>query len=376
MTSNTRLAAFGRYVIATVAALVLCSTWVQASDWVVSKASGQVWVASTRAQPVSLGAETVLQPGDTIRTGRNGRVLLARGEETILVAPNSVVALPDQVTSGLATTILQQAGSITIKAQKRDFNHFEVQTPYLAAVVKGTEFVVSIESSFASVGVMSGRVEVMDFKTGQVALVLAGQAARSSAPGENGLQLRGPGALSPVQQGQPGKATVQPMDVPKTGLGPPPNKPGLQVQALTVSAKLALALPDGVVRIAAPIGALKLDVREATGGLARSESARALSTATVWNSPAGPGLTVISSTSSANSSSATTSGGGGTTNLAASGNVGGNGGIGVGVNVGNNLAIGIGLGNGNGSGLGVGIENGTVGLNVGNVVGIAIGKKK
>ena len=147
MTSNMRFAALGRSAIAALAMLVFSSAWAQASEWVVSKASGQVWVASARAQPVSLGTEMALQPGDSIRTGRNGRVLLMRGEETILVAPNSVVALPDQATSGLATTILQQAGSIMVKAQKREFNHFEVQTPYLAAVVKGTEFVVTIDGN-------------------------------------------------------------------------------------------------------------------------------------------------------------------------------------------------------------------------------------
>ena len=45
-------------------------------------------------QQASLKTDDVLKPGDTIRTGRNGRVLLVRGEESILIAPNSVVGLP------------------------------------------------------------------------------------------------------------------------------------------------------------------------------------------------------------------------------------------------------------------------------------------
>jgi hypothetical protein len=347
MASYWRFGAFGRHVLVAVAMLVLSSTWARASEWVVSKASGQVWVASTRAQPVSLGTETALQPGDTIRTGGNGRVLLVRGEETILVAPNSVVALPDQTTSGLATTILQQAGSITIKAQKRDFNHFEVQTPYLAAVVKGTEFVVTIGSQFADVQVMSGRVDVTDFKTGQAALVQPGQAARSSAPGENGLHLRGSGTLNPVRQGQPGQAAVQPVDVPKTGLGSPPSKPGLQVHALTASAKQAFALPNGAVRIAAPIGSLKLDVHKATGGLARSEVGFAHSStkATLWNTST-PDTVINNSPSN-----------------------GGSYGLGLG------LANGVGPGNGNGLGLGLGNGNG-LGLGLNGGLGIGKGKGK
>src|SRR5215468_9820887 len=62
--------------------------------WSVSRASGDVWVATDGAQQVSLNQEGTLKPGDTIRTGRNGRVLLVRGEETILISPNSVVGLP------------------------------------------------------------------------------------------------------------------------------------------------------------------------------------------------------------------------------------------------------------------------------------------
>jgi hypothetical protein len=43
--------------------------------WVVSKSSGEVWVTTTGAAPASLTKEDALNPGDTIRTGRNGRVL-------------------------------------------------------------------------------------------------------------------------------------------------------------------------------------------------------------------------------------------------------------------------------------------------------------
>src|SRR5664280_2616253 len=157
--------------------------------WSVSKSSGDVWMTTTGAQQVSLGKEEVLKPGDTIRTGRNGRVLLVRGEETILVSPNSVVGLPTEKKEGLSTTIVQQAGSILLKVEKRDVRHFEVETPYLAAVVKGTEFRVSTDGSGAHVDVLQGSVEVADFRSGQYALVLPGQAAKVSAQGSEGLSL-------------------------------------------------------------------------------------------------------------------------------------------------------------------------------------------
>src|SRR6185369_1170550 len=43
-------------------------------DWTVHKSSGEVWLAGSGVQQASLKQEDVLKPGDTIRTGRTGRV--------------------------------------------------------------------------------------------------------------------------------------------------------------------------------------------------------------------------------------------------------------------------------------------------------------
>ncbi len=145
--------------------------------WSVGKASGEVWIATEGAQQVSLKQLEALKPGDTIRTGRNGRVLLVRGEETILISPNSVVGVPAEKKEGLSTTIVQQAGSILLEVEKRNVKHFEVETPYLAAVVKGTQFSVTVNAGSTKVGVLRGQVEVSDFRTGQTAQVRPGQVA-------------------------------------------------------------------------------------------------------------------------------------------------------------------------------------------------------
>src|SRR6266478_7178517 len=115
-------------------------------DWIVSKSSGEVWLTATGVQQASLKQEDVLKPGDTVRTGRSGRVLLKRGEESILISPNSVVGVPAEKKEGLSTTIVQRAGSILLEVEKRNVQHFEVETPYLAAVVKGTQFRVTIDA--------------------------------------------------------------------------------------------------------------------------------------------------------------------------------------------------------------------------------------
>src|SRR3977135_1685723 len=107
----TRSGGFGR-ILAMALALGAASI-AHAGDgeaWSVSKSSGEVWMTTTGARQVSLGREEILKPGDTIRTGRNGRVLLVRGEETILVAPNSVIGLPTEKKDGPSIPIVQQAG--------------------------------------------------------------------------------------------------------------------------------------------------------------------------------------------------------------------------------------------------------------------------
>ena len=210
--------------VLTVAFLLGTASNARAADdgaWSVSKSSGEVWRSTTGAQPVSLGREEVLKPGDSIRTGRTGRVLLVRGEETILISPNSVIGLPLEKKEGLATTIVQQAGSILLEVEKRNVRHFEVETPYLAAVVKGTQFRVTVNATATSVNVLKGQVQVADFKSGQIAQVMPGQSATAFAQGNSGISLSGSGTFSPIERGQPRAPTVDRVPVPKLGLTAP-----------------------------------------------------------------------------------------------------------------------------------------------------------
>jgi hypothetical protein len=176
--------------------------------WRVSKTSGDVSISTARPTPAALARGMVLHPGDKIHTGQNGRVLLERGKETILISANSIIGIPEEKKDGLPTTILQQAGSILLEVEKRGVNHFEVETPHLSAVVKGTRFHVTVNANDSRVGVFRGQVEVLDFKSGQYALIHPGQTARVSARGGAGLSVTGTGALSPIRQGTPRRSSV------------------------------------------------------------------------------------------------------------------------------------------------------------------------
>src|SRR5882757_5887223 len=208
---------------ATAAFAIAISSAALAGDgiWTVRKSSGDVWTTSQGVQKASLTHESALKPGDTIQTGRNGRVLLVRGEETILVSPNSVVGIPAAKAGDLSTSIKQQAGSILLEVEKRNVKHFEVETPYLAAVVKGTQFRVSVTATGTSVEVIRGQVEVADFKSGQIAQLLPGQMATAFAQGKSGLTLSGSGTFNPIEQGKPRTPSIERIMVPKTGLPAP-----------------------------------------------------------------------------------------------------------------------------------------------------------
>jgi hypothetical protein len=352
-------------LLAAACVLAMASNAFAADDgaWTVGKSSGEVWLTSSGAQPASLKQEELLKPGDTVRTGRNGRVLLRRGEETMLISPNSVVGMPAENKEGLSTTIVQQAGSILLEVEKRNVKHFEVETPYLAAVVKGTQFRVTINASSTSVDVIRGQVEVADFRSGQIAQVMPGQHATTFTQGKVGLSLSGSGTFNPIEQGKPRTPTVEPVNVRRAGLSAPINAASgtaTQRQAGTHTAK------PGVTRISSSMGEVRLNFHRVTHGLARDASSHAGSRNaankdTIWSASgsttssavAGQSSTGNAATSSANAAaSSSTSAVTGVTTTVAAVTGGGNNGNGANGN-GNGNANGNGNGaNGNGNAFG------------------------
>jgi hypothetical protein len=259
----------------------------QDNVWRVGKVSGEAWITGSGVQQASLGGAAELKPGDTIRTGRNGRVLLVRGAETMLVSANSQVVVPTTSGSG-RSTLIQQAGSVLLDVEKRNVQHFEVETPFLAAVVKGTQFRVTVTAAGARVDVTRGQVEVADFRSGQYALVQPGQAASVSGNGAPGLNLSGAGRLNAIQQGTPRTPSARPVAVPRGGLSQPA---GSSQQVRRVGGEegggRAVSASRGGVRIGSALGEVKVNVHAVTKGLSRGTgsdgaAASGRGQATVW----------------------------------------------------------------------------------------------
>ena len=188
----------------------LLSTTALAQDWVVNKVSGKAWlVMGEGAQPKPLTAGMTVPAGATVQTSENARAMLLHGKDAMVVGPKSAIAM--QAGRGAqTTTVLQRSGQITLEVETQHAPHFTVETPFMAAVVKGTKFDVRVSARDANVSVQQGRVQVADHATGQTADITPGQRAGVRL-GKAGLTLAGRGPMPAVQSGTPRPALVPPV---------------------------------------------------------------------------------------------------------------------------------------------------------------------
>lgn len=145
------------------AILILLASPAMAKDvsaWTVTQKSGDVQVLKRGLQPASVQIRTALSPGDIVATGANGRAVLTRGDDYVVVAPGSRLLLPHEEKKTGFTRLIQQVGTMLYKVRHTGVPHFAVETPMLAAVVKGTTFTVVVDKDRAAVQVTEGAVEV------------------------------------------------------------------------------------------------------------------------------------------------------------------------------------------------------------------------
>jgi hypothetical protein len=128
--------------------------------WIVAQKSGDVRVLRNGMQPASVNVRAALSPGDVIATGMTGRAMLTRGDDYVVVAPSSRLLLPKEEQQKGFTRLIQQVGTMLYKVRHTGVPHFAVETPMLAAVVKGTSFTVIVDDDRAAVQVTEGLVEV------------------------------------------------------------------------------------------------------------------------------------------------------------------------------------------------------------------------
>ena len=162
-----------------------------AEDWIVKRVSGIVYFVAPNVDAFRARKGMVFEKGYTLGTRSGARALIVRGSETITVGPNTTFALSGYRSNSTQTTLLHRKGRIEVDVNKRQRQHFVVETPFLAAVVKGTRFDVSVQRKKARVSVQRGLVEVEDFASGDRADLRAGQNASSAPEQKVGLSVGG-----------------------------------------------------------------------------------------------------------------------------------------------------------------------------------------
>ena len=250
--------------------VMLCSTsaLAQAGGWTITEASGRVVVRDAGGERV-VGRGAAVPAGATLATGPGARAVVVRGEDFVTVAANSRLRVPTAVQATGMLQLIEEWGNAVFKIKKQAKPHFAVQTPYMAAVVKGTTFSITVGAEGASLQVIEGAVEVATTDGGARDLVLPGAVATVTAADRYRLSVQG-------QQ-------KRDLDSPARGAAPSTVAPAPSVEpaALTIGFE-DMAAPEGSVDVIdAPIEARPVDLAALTGGLVSGKATAVLVAALV-----------------------------------------------------------------------------------------------
>ncbi|WP_193173755.1 FecR family protein, partial [Nisaea nitritireducens] len=236
----------------------------QNENWTILEISGNVEIDRNGSGLAPVSVDSRIGVGSVIRTRDRGRLVLVRGEESIIVGPHTEISIPEQDKSW-GTRILQSLGTALFKVKKQSSPHFEVVTPYLAAVVKGTSFTVNVRDGESLVHVVEGAVQVTDTASGAAVMVRPGQTARTTS--RSGLQLDSVPVDSGAGATQTDSAAVDESGTSDVALN---ETAGAGVEGVTSA--LAAEEPSNSV-LSAPVGLTTIDVSSATNGLVRNATA-------------------------------------------------------------------------------------------------------
>lgn len=165
-----------------------------AGDWVVTRLRGaveqlvdEVWVPLKRGDTVEYDRY--------VRTLTDGHAELKRNLEVLTLDVNTTIRIQQDADTGF-TTVLQDIGRLEVEAEAKRVKHFAVKTPYLAAVVKGTHFVVTADFDGATVAVDRGAVAVSSVASERSTTITVGQTA--TVKKKKDLSVGGLGPWPPV----------------------------------------------------------------------------------------------------------------------------------------------------------------------------------
>ena len=130
-------------------------------DIVFVSVKGDVRVtAGGRTQGAREGS--ILELPASLRTGHDGSADLRQGETTIAVGPDTQLDFPvAAVSGGPVDRVSQPIGNAYYKVGPQGARRLRVETPYLVAVIKGTQFNVAVTADSSTISLHEGRLEIL-----------------------------------------------------------------------------------------------------------------------------------------------------------------------------------------------------------------------
>ena len=122
---------------------------------------------------------TMMKDGDRVTAGSQGRTVATSGNDLLRLEPKTTITIEEPQS---ATIIELLDGTLHVKAGKReDGDTLSIETQYLVATVKGTEFVVATTDVGTAVSVTEGVVSVRSTRKSEAFDVMPGQTALVSS---------------------------------------------------------------------------------------------------------------------------------------------------------------------------------------------------
>ena len=171
-------------------------------DWMVMSMTGTVEFNDTAKHKLNAQKGTMLAAPFTIVTGEDGHAEVSQGEDELRVEPNSRVEVPQPFVAeaGVTTRIRQTLGSVLYHVQHRIKDSFEVDTPYLVSVVKGTTFNIRTTADDSTVALIEGKLWIHTPDLKSEVILKPGQAAIKSRLGSS-IIVKDQQSLSSLQKG-------------------------------------------------------------------------------------------------------------------------------------------------------------------------------
>jgi hypothetical protein len=161
-------------------------------------------------QPPHTGMSIALPA--VVSTGSDGSIRLRQSETVIAVAADTAIELYRGSAGQTLQRVVQKRGSAFYDIAPRGESRLRVETPYLVAVIKGTEFNVTVTPESSTVALFEGRLQVEAPDIGDVRDLFEGQIARRHR-GDSRITVISMEDGEPVaRQVSPGHSTGSPGD--------------------------------------------------------------------------------------------------------------------------------------------------------------------